>query len=225
MMKTAHSFKTKNKGQSFIELALLMSTLLLLVVGLIEFGNMLNQYINLVDGAREGARFGSNTDPFYNVTTRTYDYSGPQKSFFDDIDKVIEGNTSVNPTLRTSAITPLFLDRAPEDLGGSRSPTNETYQRAEVIITFYSVSNGAIVKKWSTNIYQTGRVSQISDAEVASHLNAAAPNTGILLVEIFYNYFQLLKLPFFTYVVADPVPLHAYAFMPLAAAESTPTPP
>ena len=111
MIKTTRSFRTNNKGQSFIELALLMSTLLLLVVGLIEFGNMLNQYINLVDGAREGARFGSNTDPFLITTGSlqgTYDYSGPQTSFFTDIDKVIEGDTSVDPTLRTSAITPLF---------------------------------------------------------------------------------------------------------------------
>ena len=225
MMKTASSFKTKNKGQSFIELALLMSTLLLLVVGLVEFGNMLNQYINLVDGAREGARFGSNTDPFYNVTTRVYDYSTPQDSFFKDIDTVVEGNTAVDPTLRTSAITPLFLDRAPESVPGFRSPSGVAYKAAEVLIAFYAVSNGAIVKKWTWKKYSTGQVSQITDAEVASHLNAAAPNTGILLVEIFYNYFQLLKLPFLTYVVADPIPVHAYAFMPLAAAESTPTPP
>jgi hypothetical protein len=86
------------------------------------------------------------------------------------------------------------------------------------------VSNGAIVRKWTWNKYGTGQVSKISDGDVTQHLDSAAPNTGILLVEIFYNYFQLLKLPFLTYVVADPIPVHAYAFMPLAAAESTPTP-
>ncbi len=114
-MKTIGSFRTKNKGQSFVELALLMSTLLLLVTGLIEFGNMLNQYINLVDGAREGARFGSNSDPFFNETTKADDYSvDPQTSFYNHVDFIIEGDTNADPTIRTSSLSPLFLDRPPE---------------------------------------------------------------------------------------------------------------
>ncbi len=227
MMKTARSFKMKNKGQSFVELALLMSTLLLLVTGLIEFGNMLNQYVNLVDGAREGARYGSNLDPFFNETTSADDYTvDPQTSFYNHVDFIIEGNLTADPTIRTSSLSPLFLDRHPEDQPGFRDPTGVAYKRTDILITVYSVSQGAILHKWPTwHAYPgSGQVSQIQDSVVTGQLNSVAPNTGIVLVEIFYNYFQLLKLPFFTAVIADPIPLHAYAFMPLAGAEPTPTP-
>lgn len=221
MKRISRFFKNKNKGQSFIELALLMGTLMLLLTGMVEFGNMLNQYINLVDGAREGARFGSNTDPFLSKSG-VYDYSTPQPSFFDDIDKVIEGDLT-NPDVdsRTSAISPLHLDN---DSPGYRDPTGEFYKAADVLISFYAVSNGNITRKWSKSMHSSGQISKISDAEVKNNLSTVAPSTGLLLVEIFYNYHQLLNLPFFTNVIANPVPLHAYAFMPLAAAEATPTP-
>ncbi len=227
MMKTARSFKMKNKGQSFVELALLLTTLLLLVTGLIEFGNMLNQYINLVDGAREGARYGSNQDPFFNATTNADDYTvDPQTSFYTAVDFIVEGDTNADPTIRTSSLSPLFLDRSPEKNPGFRDPTGVAYKRSDLLITVYSVSQGAILRKWPTwHAYPgSGQVSQIQNSVVAGQLNSGAPSTGIVLVEIFYNYYQLLKLPFFTAVIADPIPLHAYAFMPLAGSEATPTP-
>jgi hypothetical protein len=52
-----------------------------------------------------------------------------------------------------------------------------------------------------------------------SRLDSSAPPTGVLLIEIFYNYPQVLKLPVFTAFVQDPMPVYAYAIMPLTAAE------
>ncbi len=42
-----------------------------------------------------------------------------------------------------------------------------------------------------------------------------APANGVLLVEVFYNYPQLLKLPVFEQVIPDPIPVYAYSVMPL----------
>jgi hypothetical protein len=61
-------------------------------------------------------------------------------------------------------------------------------------------------------------------SDISSRLDTTAPNTGYVLVEVFYNYDQKLKLPWITAFVRDPVMLHAYTFMPLTSAEPTPTP-
>ncbi|HSO26958.1 MAG TPA: hypothetical protein VLS48_02730, partial [Anaerolineales bacterium] len=66
--------------------------------------------------------------------------------------------------------------------------------------------------------------SRFSNADINARLSAAAPNTGLVLVEVFYDYEQLLKLPWITPFLSDPVHLHAYAIMPLVAAEPDPTP-
>jgi len=45
-----------------------------------------------------------------------------------------------------------------------------------------------------------------------------------VLVEIYYDYNQVLSLPWITAFVPDPIPVHTYAIMPLVAAEPNPTP-
>jgi hypothetical protein len=55
-------------------------------------------------------------------------------------------------------------------------------------------------------------------------MNTTAPGSGIVLVEIYYNYPQLLKLPVFEQVLPDPMLVYAYSFMPLSSAAPTPGP-
>lgn len=66
--------------------------------------------------------------------------------------------------------------------------------------------------------------SRFSIAEISARLDNSAPNSGYILVEVFYNYDQKLKLPWITAFVPDPILLHVYAIMPLSSAEPTPTP-
>ena len=49
------------------------------------------------------------------------------------------------------------------------------------------------------------------------------PDTGLVIVEVFYKYDQKLKLPWITAVVPDPIPFHFYTIMNLASAEPPPT--
>lgn len=46
------------KGQSLVEFAILLPVLLLLLMGILEFGIMLNSYLSINNSAREGARLG-----------------------------------------------------------------------------------------------------------------------------------------------------------------------
>lgn len=61
-----HLFKSKQptRGQSFLELALVLPVLLLMVMGLIEVAFVISRYLDALDLTREAARFASIRDPF-----------------------------------------------------------------------------------------------------------------------------------------------------------------
>ena len=46
------------KGQSLVEFAIILPIILLLLMGIVEFGIMLNSYLTIQNVAREGARLG-----------------------------------------------------------------------------------------------------------------------------------------------------------------------
>jgi len=46
------------KGQSLVEFAIILPIILILLMGIVEFGMMLNSYLTIQNVAREGARFG-----------------------------------------------------------------------------------------------------------------------------------------------------------------------
>jgi hypothetical protein len=204
--------KNSNKGQSFMEMTLVLGVLLLLVLGMIEFGNLLNQYINLVDGAREGARFGSNQDPYEDPVTRTVNYGVIQDTFYTKMDYIVDGDSNY---LSAGSIAPIILDPAAD----------------EVMMYFLSIRGGGAYEpspiwcKFSCGVHSQSEAIVNSDASfITSSLDINAPNTGVLFVEIFYSYHQLLHSPIFTIFVPDPKHVHAYAVMPLSAVEPTPTP-
>lgn len=61
-----------HKGQALVEFALMLPVLLLLVVGVMEFGLIINQYIVMAEAAREGARsaaVGSSNATIISVAT------------------------------------------------------------------------------------------------------------------------------------------------------------
>jgi thiol-disulfide isomerase/thioredoxin len=219
--KITEHLKHASKGQSFLELSLVIGLILFLLVGMFEFGFLLNNYIGVVDAAREGARFASNDDPFH------YDNPGwtapPCGQFEDCIDQVIEGNgTSDNK----GAIAPLSLDPATDD----------------VIVTYYSVTNnkynggsGAFdVLQFPTSYkghnywckycfsQSSPHTPQIQKAYILNYLASGAPSTGLVVVEVFYEYHQVLKLPLLS--AFDPIKVHTFSIMPLSAAEPTATP-
>jgi hypothetical protein len=218
--------KRKNKGQSLVELTLVLMLLLTLLVGMVEFGNLLNQYVNIVDGTREGARFASNDDPFVHIV-QTGCATPPclRENFFINIDQIVEGvldEHGVRVPSEKGAIAPIRLDPDKGD---------------DVIISFFSIDTG-VPKRfpegtgddgWSYYHHATeppvgSRLkSAFSLTDIQSRLDSAAPNTGLVLVEIYYHYSQILRM--WTFIgIPDPIRVHAYSIMPLSAAEPTPIP-
>ncbi len=75
----------KQRAQSFVEFALVLPILLLILLGVVEMTLFIGTYINLVDLTREAARFASNRDPFSPTGTYTCTLgSGKVFDFFYD---------------------------------------------------------------------------------------------------------------------------------------------
>lgn len=49
---------TNESGQSLVEFAIILPILLLLIMGIIEFGLIMNSYLTIQNASREGARIG-----------------------------------------------------------------------------------------------------------------------------------------------------------------------
>ena len=217
--------ETKTRGQSMVELALLFPLLLILLSGVIEFGFILNQYLTIMDAARNAARFAS--DGLYYQWDNVRDCSTTH--FYR------QTACLVNQELSMEAPAIKMNDNGTEDLtiDDYLDPADEN----DIIISVFSFTQnqgitdrhpGGDQNGWSFAIdldQPSDKVSRFSSSDVSSLMSASdAPNTGYVLVEIFYNYDHRLGLPWITAFVDNPLLIHTYAFMPLTSAEPTPTP-
>lgn len=227
IMKENNSSKIqwrRARGQSLIELAIVVSLLMFILVGIVEYGFLLNQYLNLVDATRETARLGANVDPFW------YEDDGTQHldmNFFmrPDVSKPPDSDPD-SPDYNPPGLSDFVVDfMEPLVLDPAREPPDD------IVISFFSVDDDGNIRRfpldepggfsWATNQGFSGQSSRFSDGEIISRLDAGAPPTGVLLIEVFYHYDQKLNLPIFNLV--NPIPVHSFAIMPLSAAEPTPS--
>lgn len=196
----APSKKRKSTGQSLVEFAIAFPILIIMLSGVVEFGFILNYYLSLLDSTREAARFYSGLDPFNaDLTDNMSFYSGAAAMVRANLDPSV-----VNPDYEGRRIV---LDPALDD----------------VIITVFSVLNDEVIQSYpSSGEYHMYNNFDSIFAEANSMQNsllANSPNAGILVVEVHYNYHQVLALPWLTAFLSDPLPLRAYTIFPLSAAE------
>ena len=207
--------RKKEKGQSLVELALFFPILMMMLSGLVEFGLLLNQYLNLMDGPREASRFGVDRSPFIGATEN------------DDIEFYTNADLA-RPGLSEMAVRTIF-------------PYNLDPALDDIVISVVAAKNGAIFRRYPDDVgvrstvagagnefsYTGNKVSDFSDAEITAMLNAGVPRTGLVIVEMWYSYSQMLALPWITAFVPDPIQLYMTSVAPLPAAsppEPTPTP-
>jgi hypothetical protein len=228
----------KSRGQSLVEIAIAFPIIIMLLSGLVEFGFMLNYYLSLLDATREAARTFSNFDPFedgYSLTPpdctcdtataclpdnnanciancvadrndsdcdRTSFYKGAEGMVLDNLQP--RGGTPEER--RTDSSRRIFLDSATDD----------------VVVSVFSVGPNFIWRfpeDGGQDHWYNNQPSRLSTEEIHNRLIGGAPDTGILLVEVFFNYHQVLALPWLAPFLPDPIMLHAYTIMPCPAAE------
>jgi len=80
---------SEDRGQTLVELALLLPVLLLLIMGIIEFGWILHGYVIVTSAAREGARVAAVKAPNNQIEERV---EGALQTLFstDDVDLVTD---------------------------------------------------------------------------------------------------------------------------------------
>ena len=219
----------KNKGQSLVEIAIAFPILIMLLSGLVEFGFMLNYYMSLMDATRESARIFNNFDPFEDghaltpqdctCTNTAICPNDTQAGNPDQTDADCDSNPfykgaegmvldSLQPKSAQDTSRRIILDSDTDD----------------VVVSVFSVGTTTIryPENGGEDHWFNNQPSRLSTAEIESRLISAAPDTGILLVEVFFNYHQVLALPWLAPFLPNPVMLHAYTIMPLPAAEPKP---
>ncbi|MCX6059722.1 MAG: pilus assembly protein [Chloroflexi bacterium] len=202
-----------------VEFAILLPILLMLFSGMVEFGFMLNTYLSILDATRQAARQFSNTTPFLLDTATNTIKDNP--AFYEECAQAAVIN--LDPSLAT-----------PSDPNARRIVMNPNTD--DVIVSVLSVSvNSAVTPAVISSIerHPVGldfyslygqRDTKYSNANIEEYMtqnNRTPVETGILIVEIYYGYSGILKLPWVTAFMsaADPVILHASTIMPLVAAK------
>jgi hypothetical protein len=211
-------FRTNKRGQSFVELMLVTLILALMLSGVVEFGYLVNCYLKVLDGTREGARF-SNMGVAFEIDPYTGLYVSRQDFYlFTALQAmnvmapvVLNGNRGDDILISVFTIAGSSIVRWPE---GYLNGWSLCDNRGEAVLNL----NAA---KWSSC---ARRNSHFTSLQVQALMDSSAPASGVLLVEAYYNYPQILKLPIFEQVIPDPIPVYTYSIMPLASAEPTPTP-
>jgi len=214
--------KHRRRGQSLVEFAILLPVLLVMMSGVIEFGLLLNYYLDLIDAAREAARWASDADPIRNDSGVYVEDFDP---FYTRTQQLTKEALLAASDNRIDWIDhPLDLaDNLDDDCGVTIDGGND------IVISAFGAMNGTVSRRfptgWPTGIPLCGnQVSEFTTAEIAAMLDPLAPTTGLVLVEVFYDYHMVMALPWITAFVPDPITLHAYSIMPNANVEPTPTP-
>jgi hypothetical protein len=224
-MTIRHLGSKWTRGQSFIELALLLPVLFLLLAGMVEVGFLFFSYMTAVDLTREAARFASTRDYTREVIGTTKEpYPMPLATCKDE---------ELHFYYDTACF---FVD---PEINPSLQITSTEFE--DVTISVFTVTNSVVTNRypkgngvWSLydNNWQKDCLGNkildvpfFTNEEVQSKFVASAPaNRGLVLVEVFFCYHQIMKLPVLNWIMPDPMRIHTYTFMPFPEAIPSPTP-
>ncbi|MGB2965744.1 MAG: TadE family protein [Anaerolineales bacterium] len=237
MMRNTARPPANNRGQSFVELAIVLPLLLFLLVGFVEVGAIIYSYLSMLDVAREAARFASEHDPTIFLGPGVGGFCEDEElHFYQDTACVIIG-AGFNPDLTLNPATDdvtisvftiddnLVSDRLPDDGDGVWSLYGENWTRncdGTLDSTTPFMQNADVENIFNLPPPTTGPGTPTLAA--GTSLPSAPTDKGRVLVEVYYCHEQLLNLPIISDLIPNPVPLHAYSFMPAPAAAPTSTP-
>ena len=129
-MVTIKNLKNQ-RGQALVEFTIVLPILMLLIMGIFQFGMMLNAYITIGNAAREGARagiIGSTDAEIRNL--------------------IISTSPSLEPENLTVSITPSETNR----ISGGTLAVNVTYNYKLTVPIISSLFNNVIVLKGQTTM-------------------------------------------------------------------------
>ena len=229
--------KGLTKGQSFVELALVVPILALLLAGVVEIAFLYFSYMSALDLTREAARFASARDyrmeeapesglPFSACTDASLHYYYDTSCFF--IDPEINSSLEISPTDFADVAISVFTVTGNQVTNRWPTENPDGSPNSDGVFSLYQ-SNvaGTLVPNWKLdcegNIVRTEPYMTNSELEALFQPNAPTEK-GFVLVEVYYCYHHKIGLPFLTWAIPNPMRMHAYTIMPAAEAIPTPTP-
>jgi hypothetical protein len=124
-----------SRGQSFLELALVLPILLLILMGLVEISIFIGRYLDVLDLTREAARFASVRDPFDTNAPVDFNCSTVDRfSFYYD-------TACIMSPLQTQAC----LDADDPFCNGLNAYLNLNPETDDVVISVFTVEGANIV--------------------------------------------------------------------------------
>ncbi|KAA3645655.1 MAG: pilus assembly protein [Chloroflexi bacterium] len=232
------------KAQSMVEIAIIFPVLLLVLTGLIEFGFMLNDYLTILDAARNAARFSADSNFKINDTSDYCDShpTNMAKQGTTDFFKQTACLVCIELANEKPAINEGLNDGATEGALLTNNvnwavPSTEKFNcpldssRDNVVISAFQVfghpstPSANVLDDTPWTLYTSSSPTpKITTTFVADRYLGGTPNAGFLAVEVIYNYEHILGLPWIGVFLGNPTVLHVYTIMPLASGEPTSTP-
>lgn len=209
--KAKHSGLRAPKAQSMVEFAVALPVLLLLLLGMVEFGFMLNTYLSIQDAVRSTARRYSTINPFNADGTDNLDYySGAAQNVVDLLAPPSDPGARqiIMDATRDNILISLIEVKVNETTNPNTITSITRYPDGFSYFRFYS---GPGATNPQTNF-------QNATIEAQLTANGAEPtNAGLLIVEIYYSYEGALNTPITTPFMSptNPVTLYASAIMPI----------
>jgi hypothetical protein len=245
---------SQRRGQAFLEFALVIPILVLMLLGVVEVAYFIGRYLDVLDLTREAARFASQRDPFA-ANNPDQNCSTPDNfEFYYDTSCVLSppaGSTcatatwcnGLNPYItldlnRDDVVVSAFTvsgnnvtDSHPKPSLGRRNDANTGYYWALSDHDTDTAHNDNWRKDCHGNVIRTEQrftepvVNGLLVRPSGSTPAAfAQPTKGYVAVEVYYCHQQLLNLPVIVDIIPNPVMIHAYTIMPLPAGQPTATP-
>jgi len=239
---------SRSRGQSFVELAIILPLILIMLAGMVEVAFAMFAYLTALDLTREAARFASIRD-YRELNVLTNPGPPPQVTAGlhftpPPYGPPPDGSAPSNPDACADDELHYFYDTAcffvDPDLNPFLEFSADKYD--DVTISVFTVTENQVTDRhptadggvWSlfnnnwTMDCQGNVVHNeptFTNAEIESEFVAnAPPNRGLVLVEAFVCYDMLLNFPVISGFIPSPMRIHAYTVMPAAEAVPTPTP-
>ncbi len=184
-MKRLLASLNSKRGQSLVEMAIMLPILLIILVGIVELGFALANQMTVTTAAREGARYGARFGPTNDTAVN------------DAILKVVTNTTSSLFSM-DQAHADVIVIRAKTDgsgnIGSSTDFNADSYWVQDVL-------------QDSPNI--GGNI--VTPAQIAQDLEHE-PNLAVIIVQSFYDHRSVMGIPLVA-VLSDRIPIGTYTVM------------
>jgi hypothetical protein len=247
-MRESADFRRKRRlnGQSIVEMAMMAPILILIISGVVEMGFMFSNYLAATDAARNAARFSSDSNYINHDHRKLCTGAGATTDFYRQtaclaIAELANESPTITLCLPNSAADrhcPRPWAEQDDVIISVFAVTREITwtDRSEWLMSRFPGSGGEHGWSYAADLMggggsngdqSVGRTamhsSNYSTEDIRAKLDPVNINSGFVLVEINYNYYQILALPWFTAFVPDPQWLKLYSVWPLTSAEPTHT--